>query len=254
MELDFLALDPSQRYKLLASLVVPRPIALISTLGRNGVLNAAPFSFFNALGEDPPIVIFAADARASGGAKDTMRNVLETREYVVNLVDEAIAPQMHGCAVDTPPETSEFDLVGFTPVPSKAVRPPRIAQAPVCFECRLHTHLDFNTRHLCIGEVVWLHARGGVLDPHTLRRLPDAFHPVGRLYATRYCSTREEFELDNGAYAEKANAQSAIRKFRLPPPAALRCGERRPAARACAVPDTETAWTAPPTHRRCAPP
>lgn len=213
MELDFLALEPLQRYKILASLVVPRPIALISTLGRDGVLNAAPFSFFNALGEDPPIVIFAADARASGGAKDTVRNVLEAKEYVVNLVDEAIAPQMHGCAVDTPAEASEFDLVGFTPAPSTIVKPPRIAQSPVSFECRLHTHLDFNTRHLCIGEVVWLHAHDGVLDPKTLRRLPDAFHPVGRLYATRYCRTRDEFELDNSEYAAKANAHSAVKKF-----------------------------------------
>lgn len=80
-------------------------------------------------------------------------------------------------------------------------------------ECRLHTHLEFNTRHLCIGEVVWLHARDGVLDPRTLRRLPEAFHPVGRLYATRYCRTRDEFELDNSDYAAKANARSAIRKF-----------------------------------------
>ena len=213
MELDFLALEPLQRYKILASLVVPRPIALISTLSEHGVLNAAPFSFFNALGEDPPIVIFAADARASGAAKDTVRNVLSSKEYVVNMVDEAIAPQMHGCAVDVPPESSEFDLVGFTPSPSRIVRPPRIAESPVSFECRLHTHLDFNTRHLFIGEVVWLHARDGVLDPKTLRRLPDAYRPVGRLYANRYCNTRDEFELDNSAYAAAANAESAIRKF-----------------------------------------
>jgi flavin reductase (DIM6/NTAB) family NADH-FMN oxidoreductase RutF len=115
--------------------------------------------------------------------------------------------------VDIPPERSEFDLVGFTPAPSRIVQPPRIVESPVSFECRLHTHLDFNTRHLCIGEVVWLHARDGVLDPTTLRRLPDAYRPVGRLYANRYCSTRDEFELDNSAYAEAANAQSAIRKF-----------------------------------------
>lgn len=213
MEIEFDALAPLQRYKILASLVVPRPIALISTIDENGIVNAAPFSFFNALGEDPAIVIFSADSRASGAAKDTVRNALATGEFVVNLVDEAIAEQMHGCAVDVPPEMSEIDLVGFTTTPSHRVQPPRIAQSPVSFECRLHTHLDFNTRHLCIGEVVWAHVREGILDSATLRRLPGTYRPVGRLYANRYCTTSDEFELDNGGYAARANAQSAIKKF-----------------------------------------
>lgn len=213
MEIDLLSLPRPQRYKILVSLVVPRPIALISTLGANGVMNAAPFSYFNVLGEDPPILIFSADARASGGAKDTVRNVLETKEFVVNLVDEAIAEKMHGCAVDTPPELSEFDLVGFTPTPSKRIKPPRIAESPVSFECRLHTRLDFNTRDVCIGEILWMHVRDGIVDPGNHRRIANAYHPVGRLYANRYCRTRDEFQLDNSEFAAQANAKSAVREF-----------------------------------------
>jgi flavin reductase (DIM6/NTAB) family NADH-FMN oxidoreductase RutF len=197
----------------MVSLVVPRPIALVSTLGADGVLNAAPFSYFTVLGEDPPILIFSADARAGGGAKDTIRNVLETKEFVVNLVDETIADKMHGCAVDSPPEMSEFDLVGFTSAPSKRVKPPRIAESPVSFECRLHTRLDFNTRDLCIGEILWMHVRDGIIDPVNHRRIDNAYHPVGRLYANRYCRTRDEFQLDNSRYAAKANAKSAVRDF-----------------------------------------
>jgi flavin reductase (DIM6/NTAB) family NADH-FMN oxidoreductase RutF len=213
MEIDLLSLPRTQRYKVMVSLVVPRPIALISTLGDNGVINAAPFSYFNLLGEDPPILVFSADARANGAAKDTLRNVLSTKEFVVNLVDETIAEKMHGCAVDTPAETSEFDLVGFTPAASQRVKPPRIAESPVAFECRLHTRLDFNTRDVCIGEILWMHVRDGIIDPTNYRRIAGTYHPVGRLYANQYCRTRDEFVLDNSAYAALAKAKSAVREF-----------------------------------------
>jgi flavin reductase (DIM6/NTAB) family NADH-FMN oxidoreductase RutF len=213
MEIDLNNLPRAHRYKMLTSLVVPRPIALVSTLGENGVVNAAPFSFFNALGDDPPILVFSADARTSGPLKDTVHNVLTTKEFVVNLVDEAIAEKMHGCAVDTPPEMSEFDLVGFTTAPSQRVKPPRIAESPVSFECKLHTALDFKTRHVCIGEILWMHVRDGILDPSNHRRKPNTYFPIGRLYATRYCRTRDEFALDNSQYAAAANANSAVREF-----------------------------------------
>jgi flavin reductase (DIM6/NTAB) family NADH-FMN oxidoreductase RutF len=84
------------------------------------------------------------------------------------------------------------------------VKPPRIAESPVAFECKLHTALDFKARALIIGEILWMHTREGLIDPETLRRAPDAYHPVGRLYANRYCRTRDEFKLDNAAYAEVA--------------------------------------------------
>ncbi|HZP88906.1 MAG TPA: flavin reductase family protein [Burkholderiales bacterium] len=213
MEIDIESLARTQRYKLLTSLIVPRPIALITTLSEGGVVNAAPFSYFNVFGEDPPIVMFSADARASGGPKDTAANVARHKEFVVNLVDEAIAEQMHGCAVDAATQLSEIELVGFTTTPSERVRPPRIVQSPVSLECTLHTQLDFDTRQLFIGQIRWMHVREGIIDPSTLRRVADVYRPVGRLYANRYCRTADEFTLDNSAYATAANAQSAIRMF-----------------------------------------
>jgi flavin reductase (DIM6/NTAB) family NADH-FMN oxidoreductase RutF len=204
MELDINSFDRPVRYKLLTSLVVPRPIALVTTLTDGGIVNAAPFSYFNVLGEDPPILIISADARATGKMKDTVHNILTRKQFVVNLVDEAIAEKMHGTAVDAPTEMSEIDLVGFTTSASQKVKPPRIAESPVSFECNLHTELDFKTRRLMIGQIAWMHVRDGIIDPSNMRRLPDAYHPVGRLYANRYCRTRDEFALDNSDFAKTA--------------------------------------------------
>ena len=204
MELDINALDRPVRYKLLTSLVVPRPIALVTTITDGDIVNAAPFSYFNVLGEDPPILIISADARPSGKMKDTVHNISTNKEFVVNLVDEGIAEQMHGTSVDAPTEMSEIELVGFNTTPSQRVKPPRIAESPVSFECKLHTQLDFNTRMLFIGQIVWMHVRDGIIDPTNMRRLPDAYRPVGRLYANRYCRTRDEFALDNSRFADVA--------------------------------------------------
>jgi flavin reductase (DIM6/NTAB) family NADH-FMN oxidoreductase RutF len=204
MELDINSLDRPVRYKLLTSLVVPRPIALVTTLTEGDIVNAAPFSYFNVLGEDPPILIISADSRLNGRMKDTVDNILRNKQFVVNLVDEGIAEKMHGTAVEAPTEMSEIDLVGFTTSVSQRVKPPRIAESPVSFECELHTHLDFKTRRLLIGQIVWMHVRDGIIDPINMRRLPDAYHPVGRLYANRYCRTRDEFALDNSQFAKAA--------------------------------------------------
>ena len=205
MEIDLNALERLIRYKLLTSLVVPRPIALVTTISQGGIVNAAPFSYFNVLGEDPPILIISADARSSGRMKDTVHNILTKKQFVVNLVDEGIAEKMHGSAVDAPTEMSEIDLVGFTTTPSQRVAPPRITESPVSFECELHTQLDFKTRRLMIGQIAWMHVRDGIIDPVNMRRIPDQYHPVGRLYANRYCRTRDEFALDNSRFAEIAS-------------------------------------------------
>ena len=204
MEIDINALARPARYKLLTSLVVPRPIALVTTMTDAAIVNAAPFSYFNVLGEDPPILIISADARPNGQMKDTVRNILTNKQFVVNLVDEAIAEKMHGAAVDAPSDMSEIDLVGFTTAASQRIKPPRIAESPVSFECELHTQLDFKTRLLFIGQIQWMHVRDGIIDPANMRRLPDTYHPVGRLYANRYCRTRDEFSLDNSSFAEIA--------------------------------------------------
>ena len=199
MEFDFQSLEAAKRYKLLAGLIVPRPIALVSTLAR-GVVNVAPFSFFNVLGDDPPICILSIENRDEGPLKDTARNILENREFVVNLVDEAIAGPMHACSVAYPPETSELDEVGFTAAPSRRVAPPRVAESPVALECRLHMHVPIGPRHLLIGEIVWMHVRDGVVDPTTLRVVPERYLPIGRFFGNRYCRTRDQFAIPPNEY------------------------------------------------------
>jgi len=201
MEWDFGALGTAGRYKLLVALVTPRPIAFVSTRGRDGVDNAAPFSFFNVLAEDPPVVIVSIERRSDGRSKDSGRNILETGEFVVNMVDEALLDRMHLCSVEFPAEVSEFAQAGLTAAPARQVAAPRIAEAPVSMECRLHTRVPFAKRDLVIGEIVWLHVRDGIVDPQTLRVAPD-YAPVGRLYANLYTRTRDRVALDQNAYSE----------------------------------------------------
>ena len=203
MDWNFAELTRAQRYKLLVGLVVPRPIALVSTISRAGVVNAAPFSFFNVLGDEPPIVIISAEDRADGTMKDSTRNIADAGEFVVNLVDEDIAKRMHDCSVDYPPDVSEVALVGFTSAPSVQVKAPRLAEAPAALECTLHSRIDIDTRHLLIGLVRHMHVRDGLVDAQTLRIDMDAYRPVGRLFANRYARTRDQFALDANAYVEQ---------------------------------------------------
>lgn len=201
MEWDFGALATPQRYKLLVGLVTPRPIAFVSTRGRDGVDNAAPFSFFNVLADDPPVVIVSIERRSDGRSKDSGRNILESGEFVVNMVDEPLLERMHLCSVEFPPEVSELAQAGLTAAPSRKVAAPRIAEAPVSMECRLHTRVPLGKRDLVLGEVVWLHVRDGIVDPATLR-VADDYAPVGRLYANRYARTGDRVALDQNAYVE----------------------------------------------------
>ena len=129
-------LSATERYKLLGGLVVPRPIALVTTQNPEGRVNAAPFSFFNVFAEEPPLVVLGLGISPLGDAKDTTLNILDTGEFMVHLVDEPIAEAMNLCAIDFPPEISEVEVAGFDLIPSDAVAPPRIGQAPVGLECR----------------------------------------------------------------------------------------------------------------------
>lgn len=202
MDFDFDKLERPLRYKLLTSLVVPRPIALITSLGADGVVNAAPFSFFNVLGDEPPIVIVSIEDRDSGPMKDTARNIIDRKEFVVNLVDESIAVQMHGCSNDMPPDVSELEAVGLTQAPSVSIAPPRILEAPAALECTLHSDISIDKRRILIGLVRHLHVRDGLVDPETLRIDMSLYQPVGRLFANRYCRTAEQFALQKNAYLE----------------------------------------------------
>ena len=205
MFIDFAAITEYQRYKLMASLIVPRPIALVTTIGEGGVVNAAPFSMFNMLGEEPPIVMISINRLTDGKLKDTAANIVRDKEFVVHLSDEAMAEQMHRCGERLPPHVSELAAVGLTTLPSRAVRPPRIAEAPVAFECTLWETLETASRQIFIGQVRWLHARDGLIDTERWRvRLQD-YHPVARFGASFYVKTNERF-----SFEAKSNAIDEI--------------------------------------------
>lgn len=196
MELDFETLHPDIRYKLLVGLVVPRPIAFVSTYNANGVANCAPFSFFNVISHEPPLVIISIGTRDKGGTKDTLKNILRTEEFVVNMVDEATANGMHIASGDFSEEESEFDKAGFTPVPSVRVKSPRIKESPASFECVLRQQTELGPgRVFLFGEIVMLHAAEGIIDPVTRRVSETLYQPVGRLWGNRYCTTRQRFQL-----------------------------------------------------------
>jgi flavin reductase (DIM6/NTAB) family NADH-FMN oxidoreductase RutF len=196
---DLRALGARQRYKLLAGLVVPRPIALVSTLSADGVRNAAPYSFFNVFSDDPPIVAIGVGGEGTAAApyKDTLRNVIDTGEFVVNLVDEPLMGAMNVTAIAFPSGTDEFVEADLTPAPSVQVRAPRIAQAPVQLECRLSSLVPLGDRgrRLLLGEVVHVHVREGVVDADTLDVDGAALALVGRLYGGGwYTRTADRFE------------------------------------------------------------
>ena len=208
MDIDFEQITEYQRYKLMASLIVPRPIALITTLNPNGVVNAAPFSMFNMLGEEPPIVMVSINRLKDGALKDTAANIVRTGEFVVHLADEAMAAQMHRCGESLPPDQSELEKVGLHTVPSRRVAPPCIAEAPVAFECTLWETLQTESRQIFIGKVCWLRARDGLIDTERWRvRLQDYF-PVGRFGASFYVNTRERFALDEAGATPGQGAAS----------------------------------------------
>jgi flavin reductase (DIM6/NTAB) family NADH-FMN oxidoreductase RutF len=195
MEIDFEAITEYQRYKLMASLIVPRPIALVTTLSASGTINAAPFSMFNMLGEEPPIVMISINRLDDGSLKDTAVNIARSREFVVHLCDEAMAEKMHRCGERLPPDVSELEKVGLTPTPSSQVAPPRIAEAPVAFECTLWETLETTSRQIFIGCVHRLHARDELIDTETWRVRLQHYFPVGRFGASDYVTTRERFTL-----------------------------------------------------------
>jgi flavin reductase (DIM6/NTAB) family NADH-FMN oxidoreductase RutF len=196
MDLPLADLPPLERYKLLIGLVIPRPIAWISTRSENGVANCAPFSFFNVFSEEPPLCVVSFNRRADGQMKHTLKNIRRTGEFVVNLADESTAEAMHVSSYEIPEQESEFEKTGLTPVPALLVQHPRIAEAAASLECRVERRIEFGPeRELVIGEILLVHAREGVVDPATKRVSEKNYRPVGRLFASRYCTTRQRFDL-----------------------------------------------------------
>jgi len=193
-----------QIYKLMTGIIVPRPVALVSTVSRDGVANLAPFSFFCGVGSAPPTVLFCpalrpsdSDTPGAGQRKDTLRNVEETGEFVINVVSEEIAAAANASSAEAPFEVDEFVLSGLTPIPSEAVRPPRVAQSPAQMECKLLQVLY--TGHapasgvIVLGEVVRFHLREDLFED--FRVDPAGLDAVGRMAGNTWVRTRDRIEL-----------------------------------------------------------
>jgi flavin reductase (DIM6/NTAB) family NADH-FMN oxidoreductase RutF len=203
---DFTAMAKGERYKLLTGIVVPRPIALITTVSRTGVINTAPYSFFNVFSEDPPTVVLGIDCRSDGSMKDSSLNARETGVFAVNLVDEALAISMNDCAVDFPPDTSEPAILGLPLGNGVHVPVPHLAAAPAVLECRKMMMINVGlTRDLLIGEVVGVLVRDGIVDPKTLRVDFNVYKPVGRLVGSLYARQHDRFALKRQTFAEWTN-------------------------------------------------
>jgi flavin reductase (DIM6/NTAB) family NADH-FMN oxidoreductase RutF len=197
MEFRFTEIDPKIRYKLLSATVTPRPIAWVSTLDEAGRTNAAPFSFFNAFGEDPAIVGFSILHRSPGDPKDTGRNIARSGQFVVNLVSDDNLEQMNVSAIEFGPDVDEFAVAGLTAVPSTMVRPPRIGESKVAFECRLMQTVKLGAmRTLVLGEVLLMHVQDGlVIDRERGWVDTRGLRLVGRTSAGSYVRTNDVIEL-----------------------------------------------------------
>lgn len=196
MELDLEGELAERAYPILASLVVPRPIALVTTVSLEGKVNAAPFSFFNVLGATPPIVAVAPGDRDDGTPKDTARNIRLTHEFVVNLVDEDLGEAMNRCAASLPYGVEELQHAGLRASASSVVKPPRIAEAPVSLECIEWGTLQIGNNRVVIGLVKRVHLRDELFDPVKKRVNSERLTLIGRMASPHwYCRTRDRFEL-----------------------------------------------------------
>jgi flavin reductase (DIM6/NTAB) family NADH-FMN oxidoreductase RutF len=200
MHFDLAKIAAADAYKLLVSTVVPRPIALATTVDRDGRVNAAPFSFFNAVSSVPPVVVLGISPGVNGGDgyKDTERNIRDTGEFVVNLIDEALAERMNICAVDFPDDIAELEMAGLTPVASAEIRPPRIARSPVSFECRRITGLSLGPRSVLeVGRVIHIHIRDDLVDPAKFYVATEKMRLIGRMHGRGwYARTSDLFLMD----------------------------------------------------------
>ncbi|HEX9006313.1 MAG TPA: flavin reductase family protein [Bacteroidota bacterium] len=191
--------QPSDIYKLMVGLIVPRPIAFVSSLSADGIRNLAPFSFFTAASANPPIICFTPMVRGRDGTtKDTLRNIEATGEFVTNIVSEDFIQQMNASSAEVPPEVDEFVLSGLTPVPSDLVRAPRVGEARAAMECRLVQIVPVSTKPLggsiVLGEVLRFHVQDALFD--NFRIDPDRLRPVGRMGGPLYTRTTDRFLLE----------------------------------------------------------
>ena len=191
-------LDYSAVYKLLTGAIIPRPIGWISTISEDGINNLAPFSYFNAVGDDPPHIMFSA-GRGNNTNKDTLNNVLATKQFVVNMVTEELTEQMNITAQSVHSDIDEFELAGVTPIPSEKIKPMRVKESKIAFECEL-VHHYFIENHkqggacVLIGRIVMMHFDDSVLLDNYKINL-DNYKPISRLAGSNYAKIGELFSV-----------------------------------------------------------
>jgi flavin reductase (DIM6/NTAB) family NADH-FMN oxidoreductase RutF len=198
MQFDPNNLEQKSIYKLLTGIIIPRPIGWISTISEEGITNLAPFSYFNAVGDDPPHVMFAA-GNGQNSNKDTLNNVLATKQFVVNMVTEDLVEQMNTTAQGIPSHESEFDLANLTPIPSLKIKPPRVKESPITMECELVHHYTlednkFGGSTILIGRIVMFHIDENVLLDDFKIDL-NTYKPVARLAGANYSKLGELFSV-----------------------------------------------------------
>ena len=189
-------------YKLMVGVIVPRPIAFVSTVSSDGILNLAPFSFFTGISANPPVICFSPMIRGSDGArKDTLRNIEAVKEFVVNIVSEEFAQRMNLCSAEFPPEIDEFQMSGLTPVPSDLVKPPRVKESRINMECRLVQIVEVSAKplggSLVLGEVLRFHVDDELFNNYKID--PDRLKPIGRMGGPTYTRTTDRFDMERPA-------------------------------------------------------
>mgnify|MGYP001251696536 FL=1 len=199
--IDLDELTASERYKLLTALVIPRPIAWVTTVSSEGINNAAPYSFFNVFGQDPAVIILGLEHKADGTAKDTENNINLLNEFVVNLVSSKVLGNMVDTAAAYAPGESEPDILGLSLTSSKKVKPPRLTDSPVAIECERIMSLSLSReRSILLGRAVGIFAKDGLIDSTTLQVDWANDYPIARLFADQYAEI------------------SRIRRFSIPKP------------------------------------
>jgi len=195
-------LSKSQAYKLLISALIPRPIALVSTISPDGVVNVAPFSFFGGISSKPPIIYISIDRKRDGDKKDTLKNIEYTGDFVVNMVSEEIAEKMNICAVDFPYGMSEAEIAGLTPVQSESVKSPRILESPINFECKVLKMIEIGDapNTVVFGEILLFNIRDEIIENGVVN--PEKLRIVGRLGGNLYTIVDNIFEMKRMSYEE----------------------------------------------------
>jgi flavin reductase (DIM6/NTAB) family NADH-FMN oxidoreductase RutF len=192
-----------QAYKVMIGTVVPRPIAWVTTISPDGILNAAPYSFFNCLSADPPILALGVENKPDRSFKDTAYNIRHTEVFTVNIVDVANVAAMAATAAPFDPEVDELEMAGLKAVPGVTIPCPRIAEAPVAFECRRHLSIAVSgAREIILGRIEMAHVRQDIIDLETHYSDPDRLDAIGRMGGDGYCTTRQVFDLPTPSVEE----------------------------------------------------